>query len=728
MNPYADSLEHLHDELRRLDLLIRRAMLMVRETQPTTENDHLQGLVISESDIDSILRAKDFWGAWWQTQESQNAALAPLDHQLDALRQEIDQRRQLSDEAEIHLSLPYLARCFNLSQAEVDLILIALAPEIELRYETLYAYLQNDVTRKRPSINLALNLICRSEQEKLDARGLFGPSAPLVQYHLLERHDESQDRHPSFLRQFLKLDGSLVDFLLDHPPSLEGLWFPSRQQAGQPTIDAFPSLRNLADYCRQRGAQQIVLRLVGSSDATLKQAAEQFGQSLGRNLLHMKFDASQYDESQMAQRQRDAIVWNALLTISADETPMELEGHGSTLKAESLLWQHLSTFQEPILLLGPSSAFTRVPHHIPLWQLDIPSPSFAQRQGLWEQVLEGRTNEIDVARLADALPFGTERIRQTLNLASGMAASVDPAEVSPSTQQLLAAGRALTTPHVGRYALRVEPRYTWSDLVLPPDKLAQLRHIASWLIHRRVVHTQWGFGAKLSRGKGLNVLFSGPSGTGKTMAAEVLAREFALELFQIDLSSVVSKYIGETEKNLSAIFREAEHCQALLFFDEADALFGKRTEVKDAHDRYANIEVNYLLQRIEQYEGVVILATNLQRNLDDAFVRRMQDIVEFPFPDETLRERIWRTHFPAEAPQGDDIDFGFLAKQFKLPGGHIKNIVLYAAFLAARESPSVIRMEHLIQATNAEFQKQGKISVKSDFGRYYELVRKELVR
>src|SRR5262249_20522767 len=148
------------------------------------------------------------------------------------------------------------------------------------------------------------------------------------------------------------------------------------------------------------------------------------------------------------------------------------------------------------------------------------------------------------------------------------------------------------------------------------------------------------------RGKGLNVLFAGPSGTGKTMAAEVLAREIALDLYQIDLSSVVSKYIGETEKHLSAIFDEAEASQALLFFDEADALFGKRTEVKDAHDRYANIEVNYLLQRIEQFEGVVVLATNLQRNLDDAFLRRMQEVVDFPFPDATLRERIWRGHFP----------------------------------------------------------------------------------
>lgn len=154
-----------------------------------------------------------------------------------------------------------------------------------------------------------------------------------------------------------------------------------------------------------------------------------------------------------------------------------------------------------------------------------------------------------------------------------------------------------------------------------------------------MVHGDWGFGQKLSRGKGLNVLFTGPSGTGKTMAAEVLAGELSLDLYQIDLSSVVSKYIGETEKNLSAIFREAEQTQTLLFFDEADALFGKRTEVKDAHDRYANIEVNYLLQRVEQYEGVVILATNLQQNLDDAFLRRMQEVLEFPFPDAGLREK-----------------------------------------------------------------------------------------
>jgi SpoVK/Ycf46/Vps4 family AAA+-type ATPase len=207
------------------------------------------------------------------------------------------------------------------------------------------------------------------------------------------------------------------------------------------------------------------------------------------------------------------------------------------------------------------------------------------------------------------------------------------------------------------------------------------------------------------------------------MAAEVLAGELSLDLYQIDLSSVVSKYIGETEKNLSAIFQEAELSQALLFFDEADALFGKRTEVKDAHDRYANIEVNYLLQRVEQFEGVVILATNLQRNLDDAFLRRMQEVVEFPFPDEVLREQIWNGHFPTNAPRDEDIDFKFLARQFKVTGGNIKNIVLNAAFLAAQESKP-INMSHLILSTKAEFQKLGKLCVKADFGKYYDLLHK----
>ena len=205
------------------------------------------------------------------------------------------------------------------------------------------------------------------------------------------------------------------------------------------------------------------------------------------------------------------------------------------------------------------------------------------------------------------------------------------------------------------------------------------------------------------------------------MAAEVMASELRLDLYKIDLSMIVSKYIGETEKNLSKIFREAEDSNAILFFDEADALFGKRSEVRDSHDRYANIEISYLLQKMEENEGIVIMASNLCRNIDDAFLRRMHFTVEFPFPEEEYRYRIWKSLFPKEAPLSEDVDFEFLAKRFRLAGGNIKNIVVNAAFLAA-ENSGAITMEDVIKAARREFQKIGKICSESEFGGYYDLI------
>ncbi len=219
-------------------------------------------------------------------------------------------------------------------------------------------------------------------------------------------------------------------------------------------------------------------------------------------------------------------------------------------------------------------------------------------------------------------------------------------------------------------------------------------------------------------------LFVGAPGTGKTMAAEVIAQELRLDLFKVDLSCVVSKYIGETEKNLSRVFDEADQSNGILFFDEADALFGRRSEVKDSHDRYANIEIDYLLQRMEEYEGIVILATNFQKNIDEAFRRRLRFLVEFPLPDEKQRARIWRSVFPHETPLAADIDFAFLAHKFKITGGSIRNIALSAAFLAAQEQQEV-RMFHVIRATRRELRKLGRLCVKADFDHYFEFVEPE---
>jgi AAA+ superfamily predicted ATPase len=287
--------------------------------------------------------------------------------------------------------------------------------------------------------------------------------------------------------------------------------------------------------------------------------------------------------------------------------------------------------------------------------------------------------------------------------------------------QLDQAVRRLAGGHLDGLATRVRPERRWDDLVLPADQAEQLRELVARYRQRATVYERWGFRALPSAG--VVALFAGPSGTGKTLAAEVIAGELGLDLYKVDLSSVVSKYIGETEKNLERVFVAAAAGNLVLFFDEADALFGKRSEVADAHDRYANIEVAYLLQRLESYDGLVVLATNLQRNIDQAFLRRLSVAVEFPLPDEPQRHAIWARSFPPWAPAAD-LDVDFLARQFKLPGGAIRNAALTAAFLAA-EAGGEITMERVVIGLKREFQKLGRLRTEAEFERYFDVVRRE---
>ena len=278
--------------------------------------------------------------------------------------------------------------------------------------------------------------------------------------------------------------------------------------------------------------------------------------------------------------------------------------------------------------------------------------------------------------------------------------------------------RRLASGPFDQLARRIRPQRTWDDLILAPDRLQGLKELTSRYRHRELVHGEWGFPAIPAAG--LVAMFSGGSGTGKTLAAEIIAGDLGLDLYKLDLSSVVSKYIGETEKNLERVFSAATATNTVLFFDEADSLFGKRSEVTDARDRYANLEVSYLLQRLEAYDGLVILATNFQKNIDEAFLRRIHVAIEFPQPAEPEREAIWRHAIPKTAPT-KDIDYAFLAKQFELAGGSIKGAALHAAFLAA-EANEPITMETLMLALKREFQKLGRLRTQNEFAQYTKLV------
>jgi SpoVK/Ycf46/Vps4 family AAA+-type ATPase len=353
----------------------------------------------------------------------------------------------------------------------------------------------------------------------------------------------------------------------------------------------------------------------------------------------------------------------------------------------------------------------------------FPALPFPLRQQVWEREIDtvfNAQNGTDINALANQFVLTGGQIHDAVRSARDDLRLRGKSGALPCTADLFAAARTQSLRDLRSLAQRIEPVYSWDDLVLPLATLAQLREVSAALKNRHVVYTRCGFEEKLSLGKGLKALFAGESGTGKTMTAEVMARELGLDLYKIDLSTVVSKYIGETEKNLDRIFRAAQSSNAIIFFDEADALFGKRSEVKDAHDRYANIEVAYLLQKIEEYDGFVILATNLILNVDDAFKRRMNYTVEFPFPDEHHCELLWRGMFPPETPLAEDLDFTFLGCQFPMSGGNIKNAAVAAAFLAAAED-STVQMRHLIQSVAREWQKLGKLPSAADFKQYCKM-------
>jgi ATPase family associated with various cellular activities (AAA)/Winged helix domain, variant len=345
----------------------------------------------------------------------------------------------------------------------------------------------------------------------------------------------------------------------------------------------------------------------------------------------------------------------------------------------------------------------------PVLRVDVERPAAAEQRAVWERALGQDAAELNgtLDALVAQFDFGT-RALEAARLQAGQ-----PRAGEPPAARVWDACRAQARPRLDDLAERIEPRASWGNLVLPEPQRDLLKVIAEHVRHRVQVYERWGFAAQSARGLGISALFVGGSGTGKTMAAEVLARELRLDLYRIDLSSVVSKYIGETEKNLRRVFDAAEESGTVLLFDEADALFGKRTEVKDSHDRYANIEVSYLLQRMEAYRGLAILTTNFRTALDTAFLRRLRFIVEFPFPNAAQREEIWRRIFPAATPTAE-LDLARLA-QLSVAGGSVRNIALNAAFFAA-EADVPVEMSHVLRAARAEYAKLEKPLTGAEIG------------
>jgi hypothetical protein len=723
---FSTSLGHLLAELKRVELKLRLQAVKLRQENGRAGEDRFRGLYISEREVETILNSP-------HDQPPDKSTISVLAQSLRQFEAEVAHKKKESLCRGIVLQLCELQEMFHLSAFDIDVLLVCALPELDLKYQKLYAYLQDDVTKKSPTVDLVLCLLCDSLEARLAARRAFSPPAPLIGYHLLRSYDNHLQRTERLLATPLQVDERILNYLLGSDQiDICLLPFASMLQPQVKLADVIlpddtkHRLTQLAAHFPEGG---LVCYFQGGYGVGKQATAAALCHESGRPLLSidvklMLSEDAPPPEVMIPLAFREGLLQSAALYLDGCDALLgEDRGVGPSY---SLLMAEVANYPQWVFFAGERSWEPRdMLSQKPFITLHFPLPGHLERRKLWERHRDGHSSladDIDLDELAGKFRLSGGQINDAVVMAQSLARWRDPEKALVTTPELYAACRQQSGQKLNTLAHKIYPRYSWADIVLPRDQFEQLREICGYVKHYHRVYGDWGFGRKLSLGKGLNVLFAGPSGTGKTMAAEIMANELGLDLYKIDLSAIVSKYIGETEKNLERIFAEAQTSNAILFFDEADALFGKRSEVRDSHDRYANIEIAYLLQRMEEYDGVVILATNLRKNMDEAFARRMHFTVEFAMPEEVDRNCIWQGVFPGEAPLTEDIDLPFLARQFKISGGNIKNIALGAAFLAAADG-GAITMENLIRATKREYQKMGKLCTEADFAQYFELVR-----
>lgn len=709
MNPGDLSLEHLHAQMRRIDVLIRREVVRFQAAGQDPA-DTFRGLFVSDAKA-TALAARPFATSWGQlavldsaTDQSILDARAEAQRGLQVVEATAAQKR-------MPLRLRHLVQVFGLSPFELDALLVTLAPALDLRYERLYGYLQDDVTRKRPSVNLVLDLLCESGPARLEMLSRFADDSPLIRSHLIEKTSEPPSTNIPLLAQTLVADDAVIAWLLGDYHADIALAGHGRLEAAAPSATDLVLADEYAGALGRAADSQAMVVMYGADEAGQESAAHILAAKVGRPLLRVQLAASQPSEPgplrvlQLALR--DARMIGAVVLVTHWDVCLADGSPSVGLLAE------VCAHPDIILISGRMQWQARgVERQRTLTWIEFPIPEYPKRRALWEHYINGglTLSELELTTIAGQFLLTSDQIRDAVAMAMDHATQRG---TNLEAADLFLAARSHSSPGLNGHARKIEPRYTWHDIVLPDDQRNILEEIVATVRGRPVVLEEWGLGKKLTASDGVTVLFAGPPGTGKTMAAEVIASELQLDLYKIELSSLVSKYIGETEKNLERIFKEAESSNAILFFDEADAIFGKRSEVKDAHDRYANIEVSYLLQRMEAYDGVTILATNLRANLDDAFTRRLSFAVDFPFPDEHYRELIWQTLFPPTVPRADGLDLNLLAKRFRLAGGSIRNIIVNAAYLAASNG-GYVTMEHLLHSARRELQKMGRLVKESD--------------
>ncbi len=671
-----ESLRQLQAAMSQIDDLVHVAVARAQAAgrDPT---DALRGLIISEEEVTTHL-SRDALAGLWSVDEVRTLEPLNLDPALPFTR---------------------LTQIFDLNTLDGYILLLVLAPEMDRRYERLYAYLQDDVSQRRPTVNLMMNMLGDDVPSRFAVWERLKPDMPLRRHHLIECVPNPNQYQPVFLSYQLKVDHRILAYLLGDET------LDSRLDAAVTLDNAdlppAPQTINMEPVYQALSTGPLVYFQGPEGTGRRSTAAALCNPLVQVDLEHLQELAIEFELAWALAIREARLIGGGLLLYSWESCLDEDSG-----QPPAKLWDAILAYPYPVFICGTDEWEPRnTRRDRRLLRLTFKIPDFDERQQLWQQYVGN--GAVGAAELASKFRFTPGQIARAVNTAADLAQSRGE---GISLNDLYAGAQAHSSLRLGDMARRIRPRFGWDDLVLPPDQLEQLHEIRARAEYAHRVHDDWGYGHKVAPAAGVSALFAGESGTGKTMSAEVIAHDLGLVMYKIDLSSVVSKYIGETEKNLSVIFEEAQASNAILFFDEADALFGKRSEVKDAHDRYANIEIAYLLQRIETYDGIAVLATNLRQNLDEAFTRRLDFVIDFPFPEAEYRYRIWEQHFPQAAPLDRAINLTDVADRYRLAGGNIRNAALASAYLAAADG-GVITMQHIRHAIRREHQKMGRLLV-----------------
>ncbi|MBN1944972.1 MAG: ATP-binding protein [Bradymonadales bacterium] len=732
VTPYASGDEQLDDFLGYLMLCLKRyiARYGYRLIDATGT---LSNLYVSLCESEMVLNQQETaairerWGEQLNWPAESDVAAEIGEH-----LEKMDRRRAVTRASGglDRLPLEALKERAGLSQRQLLLLVAALGPVISVDVARLYTFAWADFAIKRPTVGFLAELIAEKPGDVRDLMVDLSENSPLVRHRLvLLGTSAASDRLTPLLHQPVHVPQRVVTYLLGHPlgsieRSHDGCQLDLPASALDPRLLVLPAetlatLSSALDHAIQHSHRRPRLLLLGMSGAGRRTALHSLAAVHGIGLLTVNLSYLPQEpelfETQLAEICREALLRGVMLLIRGDQAFSDRE---QTQQVARPLMRILGPYEGLLALTARSHTPLLAGVVGDLFEITFPPVQAADQRNLWKRAIEElhcSAEEQAPAILTQRMSVSPGQIYQAVAEARSRSLVTHGEQQRPRLriEEITQAVRRRADHTLGTIAQPYSTTLNWTDVILPDDVFLRLREILAHARYREKVYDQWEFRQKISYGHGLSCLFSGPPGTGKTMMAAILAKELGREIFRVDLSRVVSKWIGETEKNLAIAFDEAEKGQVILLFDEADSLFSKRTKTESAQDRFANMEVNYLLQRMENYDGMTILTTNKEKAIDEAFKRRLKFRINFPIPEMALREKLWRSMITSKVRLAPDIDFEFLAKKFEVTGGHIRNAVLRAAFYAAEEG-EVITFDHLWRAALIEAREMG-MAVRDEF-------------